>query len=246
MICLTEYVSNITISIIVFIRIFITVSVFLCLIFFIPILFSPVDDVFAGAARWSNEILPADGQMGMWQLAAGSDVQHLTVSPDGTLFCHAVPELTGLTLFRSGNNGTTWTPCGNVTDIIVDIAVSDNDPKIVIYATASSIYKSNDGGITFVAIPLHPGGAEDPAIKINSIDVTGSGSGVSIITGTVNIDPGKFGGVYIWKETGWVDTVIGDYNVLKVKFTPDYATDKAIFALATDNNDTVITSRRGD
>jgi len=41
--------------------------------------------------KWSAVDIPAEGRTGNWVLAPGSDVQHLTMARDGTLYCYARP-----------------------------------------------------------------------------------------------------------------------------------------------------------
>lgn len=38
------------------------------------------------ADRWVSTDLPADGEYGGWVLASGSDVQHLAITTDGTIY----------------------------------------------------------------------------------------------------------------------------------------------------------------
>ena len=49
--------------------------------------------------KWSRVNIPTEGKTGNWVLASGSNVQHLTMAVDGTIYCYANPS--GL---RSHNN----------------------------------------------------------------------------------------------------------------------------------------------
>lgn len=49
--------------------------------------------------KWYKVNIPAEGAAGNWMLASGSNVQHLTMAVDGTIYCYANPS--GL---RSHNN----------------------------------------------------------------------------------------------------------------------------------------------
>ena len=97
--------------------------------------------------KWSPVNIPAEGRAGNWVLAAGSDVQHLTMAIDGTLYAYVKGPT--YTLYKSTNGGYSWSYIGNVTNNIVDIATSPHDANLVYYATTSGVYRSNDGGKTF-------------------------------------------------------------------------------------------------
>ncbi len=68
--------------------------------------------------------IPTEGKAGDWVLADGSDVQHLKVAIDGTLYAYGK----GLTytLYKSTNGGYSWSHIGTVQDNIVDIASLKN------------------------------------------------------------------------------------------------------------------------
>jgi len=48
-------------------------------------------------AKWSRFNIPTEGSAGDWVLADGSDVQHLTMDIDGTLYGYATPSGTSYT-----------------------------------------------------------------------------------------------------------------------------------------------------
>src|SRR3989304_261664 len=69
--------------------------------------------------KWSKVNLPAGGEVGGWVLAAGSDVKHLIMAKDGSLYAYANPSGTSYTLFKSVDGGQSWAPTGEVKDTIV-------------------------------------------------------------------------------------------------------------------------------
>jgi len=109
--------------------------------------------------KWSQVNLPTEGESGNWVLASGSDVQHLTMAIDGTLYCYANPSGTSYTLFKSTDGGYSWSYTGKVKDTIVDIATAPDNASIVYYATSSDVYQSTDAGDSFSQLPPNPGGA---------------------------------------------------------------------------------------
>ncbi|MDD5189678.1 MAG: hypothetical protein PHE50_01395 [Dehalococcoidales bacterium] len=204
----------------------------------------------AEAAKWSNERIPLDGQMGKWALAAGSDLQCLTLAGDGALYCYATPEGTTDTLFRSRDNGISWESIGRVKDIIIDIAVCPQDPNSVYYATSTKVYKSTDGVDIFKALPANPGGAGAGNIQITSIDVLRSVNGNLVVVSTRDTDASQYGGIYLLDESlssqSWVDLSAGNIDACRVAFSPDYAKDKTIYAVNSNETSIVISAKTED
>ncbi len=194
--------------------------------------------------KWLPVNIPTDGRLGNWVLAAGSDVQHLTMAIDGALYAYAK----GLTytLYKSTNGGYSWSYLGNVTDSIVDIATSPHDANLVYYATRSYVYRSNDGGKTFVQLPGNPGGAGSNNLEITALDVTWLNYNV-IAASTRDTDNAQFGGVYTLNEeqilAGWTDTGLSGYDIYAVAFSPNYAGDRQLIAVASDETDTYVTTK---
>ncbi len=194
--------------------------------------------------RWSRVNIPAEGKPGSWGLAPGSDVQHLTMAIDGTLYAYG----RGLTytLYKSRDGGYRWSHIGDVRDSIVDIATSPADADAVYYATPSTVYRSADGGENFEPLPANPGGAGSNNVEITSIDVTRLTSNI-IAAGTRDTDSSQFGGVYTLDEgeaiPGWVDSNLGSYDSYAVAFSPNFASDRQMVAVVTDETDTLVTTR---
>ena len=67
--------------------------------------------------KWSRVNIPTEGKAGNWVLANGSDVAHLTMDINGTLYDY----VTGLTytLYKSTDEGRSWSYTGEVTNAIV-------------------------------------------------------------------------------------------------------------------------------
>ena len=200
--------------------------------------------------RWSRVNIPNEGNAGNWVLAEDSDIQHLVVASDGTIYCHADPVGTDYTLFKSADNGYSWSYIGRVKDDIVDIAIIPNETEHIYYATESNIYKSSDAGDSFTLLPYIPGLTDGNNVIISDIDVTRLDGNNIIIAGTRDTDKSQFGGIYLLDEneplTGWIDTDIGNYDVHTVSFSPNYQSDLQIIAVVTDEKDTVVTTRIGD
>ena len=200
--------------------------------------------------KWSRVNIPTEGDAGNWMLASGSNVQHLTMAVDGTLYCYANPSGTSYTLFKSTDTGHSWSHTGQVTDAIVDIATAPDDASIIYYATVSHIYKSEDAGSNFTMLPLSPGGAGSENITITSLDIARQDGNSIIAVGTKDTDDSQYGGVYILDEneplSGWLNTNIGNYDICTVAFSPNYVADRQLVAVVTDETDTLITTRIGN
>ncbi|MDD5287729.1 MAG: hypothetical protein PHY28_01275 [Dehalococcoidales bacterium] len=198
-------------------------------------------------AQWVPVNIPTEGTAGKWVLANGSDIRHLTMANDGTLYCYANPSGTTYTLFKSTDGGNSWTTTGKVTDVIIDIATLPQDAATIYYATASSIYKSVDGGNSFISLPPNPGGAGSGNISITSIDAVRTDNANIVAVSTADTDAAQFGGVYLLEENQiggvWVNTGIGSYDVSYAGFSPNYPGDRQLNAVASDETDTYITSK---
>ena len=196
------------------------------------------------ALKWTRVNIPAEGSGGGWVLANGSDIQCLTAASDGTLYA-CVKGLTN-TLYKSTDGGKRWSAVGNVQDEITGIAVSPVDVKVIYYATASSIYRSSDGGKNFLQLPAVP---LKTGANITSIAVSWLNNDI-IAVGTADIDDGEFGGVYTLDEEsfflGWTDAGIGDYDVYALAFSPDYITGQQIAAVVTNETDTFVFNKIGN
>lgn len=199
--------------------------------------------------QWSPVNIPVEGKNGKWQLAAGADVEHLAMARDGTLYACANFTGTNYTLFKSIDSGESWSYIGNITGGIIAIATAPDDANAVYYATNITVYKSSDGGTAFTPLPPNPGGAGSNNIIITSLSITSLDGRRIIAVGTRDRDGAQFGGVYTVNEsdlsTGWVNTGIGNYDVLAVAFSPNYATDRQLIAVATDEVDTLVAIRSG-
>ena len=207
----------------------------------------PPADAAPDEVKWSRVNIPTEGKPGNWVLAPGSDVQHLTMAVDGTLYAYGK----GLTytLYKSIDGGYSWSYIGGVEDNIVDIATEPDVASIVYYATLSDVYKSTDAGISFTPLPPNPGGAGNNEIEITSIDVVRLGSHNIIAVGTKDKDGSEYGGLYILDESQpftWVDSNIGSYDVYAVAFSPNFAFDQQLVAVVTDETDTFVTTKFGD
>ena len=202
-----------------------------------------------GIVKWSGVNIPTEGESGNWVLASGSDVQHLTMAIDGSLYCYADPSGTSYTLFKSTDGGYSWSYTGRVKDDIVDIATAPDDAGVIYYATLSVVYKSTDAGGSFTPLPPNPGGAGTDNLTIISIDVARPEGNSIIAVGTRDADSLQYGGVYTLDESEpltWIDTGVGNYDVYAVAFSPNFATDQQLVAVVTDETDTFVTTKIGD
>ncbi|MBN1368404.1 MAG: hypothetical protein JW967_10820, partial [Dehalococcoidales bacterium] len=202
------------------------------------------------ALNWRKVGLPSEGQAGGWVLAKGANIQCLTQSADGMLYCYAAPAGTAYTLFKSVDDGHSWSFTGGVADVIVDIVSPPDNANVVYYATASGVYKSNDGAATFLPLPVSPGGAGMNNISITSFDVVRTGSYYTVAVATRDTDAGEFGGVYFYDEakpaSGWQNTAIGNVDVYKIAFTPVLLTgEPCLVAVCHTESGTRVSTRLG-
>ncbi len=193
--------------------------------------------------KWSRVNIPTEGKAGDWVLASGSDIKHPALAIDGTLYAYG--EGLTYTLYKSTDGGSSWSYCDRVSDTIVGIAPSPVDSDVVYYSTSSGVYKSTDAGNNFIMLAANPGGAGSNNIEITSIALAHQDNRHIIAVGTRDSDPSQYGGVYILDEgtpfSGWKDTSVGNYDVYAVAFSPNFASDRQLLAVVTDETDTVVT-----
>jgi hypothetical protein len=202
----------------------------------------------ADEVKWSPVSIPSEGKAGNWVLAGGTDIPQLAITTSGDLYAH-VRGLT-YTLYQSTDEGCRWSYPGKVRDDIAAMAAAPDDADAIYYATASEVHKSSDGGQTFTPLAASPGGAGSNNIEITDIDVaTLDGSNI-VAAATRDSDTSQFGGVYVLDEDKpfleWMDTGIGKYDVYAVAFSPNFAADQQLVAVATDETDTFVTTKVGD
>ena len=69
----------------------------------------------------------------------------------------------------------------------------------------------------------------------------------TIVVSTIDTDSSQFGGVYLLEESpsgsSWTNTNIGNYDVYRVAFSPNYTNDRQLIAVASDEVDTYIESK---
>ena len=114
------------------------ISIIIGLIWLLSLL-SPAFSVISVAAspdevKWSAVNIPAEGTTGNWVLADGSDVRHLSLAIDSTLYGYANPTGTSYTLFKSTDGGYGWSYTGKVEDNIVDIATAPDNAEVFYYS----------------------------------------------------------------------------------------------------------------
>jgi len=198
--------------------------------------------------RWSAVNIPTEGESSGWVLASGADIRHLTLAANGTLYCYATPSGTTHRLFKSADDGGTWSQTGMVQDMIVDMATGPDNS--LYYATEEIVYKSTDAGNTFIPLPVNPGDTGSDNLVITSIDIAGGDSGNLVAVATRDTDSNEFGGVYLLDEsnplTGWTDTETGGNDVVCITFSPRHSEDGQLLAVVTDETDTYVITRFDD
>lgn len=201
--------------------------------------------VSADDVKWSRVNTPAEGGAGNWVLANGSDIKHLAMSANGTLYAYAQGPT--YTLYRSADGGQ-WSYLGDVQDSIVDIAISPQDENTIYYATTANVYRSTDGGKKFYQLPAYPGGAGSNNIEITDIAVTHLSKNI-VAVATKDTDSAQYGGVFTLDEEpvipSWSDSHIGSYDVYALEFSPSYTADRQLVAVATDETDTFVRFKNG-
>lgn len=199
--------------------------------------------------KWSEVNLPIEGKLGDWVLASGSDVQHLTMAIDGSLYGYANPSGTSYTLFKSMDGGYSWSYT-DYDQAIVALVGSSIDADIIYISDGSKVYKSDDAGDSFdelatgslEALDFATTGEEITCLAVGYVD-----DEPYVFIGTTNEAAG--GGVYFIHDIAfggvWTDLDIGNYDVYSIAGSPDFATDSQIIAIVTDQVHTYATYNYG-
>jgi len=176
-------------------------AVGLLLLLSLLVLISPLTAAVAAPdeAKWSRVNIPTEGKAGNRVLASGSDVAHLTLAIDGTLYAY----VEGLiyTLYKSTDEGRGWSYTGEVTGAVVDIACSSLDADIIYVTDGSHVYKSADAGASFSKVANTSLPTLDDNESITCLDVGYDASDEPyVFIATADTDDGDFGGVYYLPE----------------------------------------------
>ena len=200
-------------------------------------------------AEWSEVNTPTDGKPGDWVLALGSDIQHLSLAIDGTLYAY---KLEGTThhLMKSTDEGHTWSETEYDGGAIADIACSWIDADTIYLTDGSHVYKSDDAGEGFDKVGDGTLPALDANESIACLDVGYDDNDDPVVfIGTADIDGGDFGSVYYLAEADfgakWTDLKTGNYDVHSIACSPYFDKDSLLIALVTDETHTYIINNYG-
>jgi len=170
-------------------------------------------------------------------LADNSDVQHLSMAIDGSLYCYA--EVSGDdVLFRSDDEGRSWAETDYEGGAIADIGCSSIDADTIYVTDGSHVYRSEDAGDSFHMIADGTLPTLDTNESITCLDGGYVDGDLYLLIGTADADGGDSGSVYYIAETSfgakWTDLEIGNYDVYSIACSPEFADDCQIIAVVTD------------
>ena len=218
-------------------------AVGLLLLLSLLVLISPLTPATADADEviWLKVNIPTEGKAGNWVLANGSDVAHLTIAIDGTLYA-CVNGLT-YTLYRSTDEGRSWSYSSEITEAIVDIVCSSLDADIIYITDGSYVYKSDDAGASFSKVADTTLPTLDDNESITCLDVGYDASDDPyVFIATADTDDGDFGGAYYLPEADsgaeWTDLQAGSYDVYSIAGSPEFKGDSQVIAIVTDETHT--------
>ncbi len=188
----------------------------------------------AATQAWDAFTTPSTtGMMLNTTITAGGPIAQSPV--DGALYAYVLDGGTNK-LIKSTDGGRTWKVSGSVgqpTAAVVAIAPSPVEANVVFYATASTLYRSNDGGANFTTVLNGP-----TSEVITALDVTKYGGRYVAVVGTDNATAS--GGVLFWDENDIfnnlnpVGTTSFGYPVLALALAPTFTTDRALVAIGID------------
>jgi len=215
---------------------------------------NPINPVNAcpGTVKWSRVNTPTEGRLGNWMLADGSDVQHLTMAADGTLYCYAIAEINGTDtemLFKSIDDGQSWQETDYEGNAVTDIACSNLDADTIYVTDGSHVYKSKDAGDSFSELASASLPALDTNQSISCIDIGYKADRPQVFIGTADTDASDSGSIYYLPEASfgakWTNLEIGNYDVYSIACSPQFADDSRIIAVVTDESHTYMVNNYG-
>jgi len=203
----------------------------------------PLTQASPEADAWSRYPIPTKGVAGGGVLTSNVTIEQtgvtaIAVAFDGTIYA-ATEEISGTPLdgydlFKSTDDGYTWTRLWKIPDEDKPTGgpASDPDSKItalvlprweytdILYlATQYNVYKSTDSSENFTTVGARPtygsGNTTTNSRLITSLDVTYCNDNHLMVVGSSDKDAfaGDYGGVYLHDEskpyTGWVDLRVG-------------------------------------
>jgi hypothetical protein len=179
----------------------------------------------AGDLAWEQVGVPS-GAATKLQITQNTSLTQLVFAPDGvTAFTY---DSFGGQLYKSGDAGMTWTKTnigGNLPAGVIAIAISPNyaTDTTLIAATTSQLWRSRNGGATFLQVTGFASVG-----TINSIDI----APYYISTGGTALMVAGSGGIQLYNDdTNWASISTG--NVLKAELSPNYQNDAEILAVFT-------------
>ncbi|AKG52854.1 hypothetical protein DGWBC_0166 [Dehalogenimonas sp. WBC-2] len=196
----------------------------------------------AADARWSEVPLPQTGAASGWRLTPDTDIAKLGRDTQGRLYVWVTGASGGL--FRADSAGENIIRLYASADSATDLCVTETGQ--IYYATDSTVYRSADGGLSFQTLATNPGG---PGKRITGLSITNNNdTNLIAVSVTDDVDE-SWGGVFLLNEqdifSKWIDTGIGNYDVLDVSISPTFIIDRTLLALASNGTDTFVMISNG-
>ena len=204
----------------------------------------------AGTLSWTTQSTPGNTGLEVPTTAVsytGPVTRAKADATGNTLFAY-IEQGSTLSLIRSTDFGRNWTVIATPTARVVSIVSAATDANTLYYATGTTVYKSTNA-LASTGVAFTPEANIVAGQTITSMDATLFSGRYLVIVGT----SGAPGNVYYLDESapffnfillGTSDfaTAIGNNvtKVLAVYFSPNYTTDRAVFAIGVNGNSTVL------
>lgn len=192
--------------------------------------------VSAGDAKWTSSGFPTTSPTGVGYFTSSGTNSVIGMDKDGALWIY-----NGTNLLKSANEGRTWTKMAGYTGAAVeDFVFSKTDAKVFYVLGGDIIYKTVDGGTTFVAFAATNNGV------VNAFDVTAFAGTTYVFAAT---DAGVEYAAEVAGSTGyggsasvtWAAVGALATKVLDIAASPNFATDAVLIAVYNNATGTAIT-----
>ncbi|MFA6771023.1 MAG: hypothetical protein WCS74_00070 [Dehalococcoidales bacterium] len=193
--------------------------------------------------NWNRVDIPSEESL----IAPGSDVLQLLSTQDSKLY--SVVHDDDCRLYFSGNGGSDWERFALLEEDFVELVECSGKTEILYYASSSSVFRSQDGGLTFEILPHLPGvDGENSYITAVSAAIVGGQEMAAVAVASTS--SAGTGGVFLTAPneflSRWHDSGLKSLEAYEVGFIPGYTQELALVAAGVCEGELVVKTMLGN